>query len=285
MSEAGTLAFIYAETPLHPGTGSSLGVVDLPVQRERTTNFPTIQGSSLKGVLRAQTEDETAKSLFGQQEQAGLLSFSDAKLLLFPVRSLKGVFTWITCSAVLARLVRDLSALQVAVDWKDIPDVVQGKTLVTNTSDLVIQGNSQQVALEEYLFTPETSEWASKVAAWLAKNALPATDDFVWWRSKLQKSLIVLHDDDFRDFVTTATEVVARTALDAKTKTVKNGALWYQEFLPAETLFYSVAFAQSRNQGAKGSEVLQQFKDLKIERIQIGGDETTGKGFCKVRYL
>lgn len=46
------LMFIHALTGLHPGSGTALGVVDLPVQRERHTQWPTIPGSALKGVLR-----------------------------------------------------------------------------------------------------------------------------------------------------------------------------------------------------------------------------------------
>ncbi|HPZ82549.1 MAG TPA: RAMP superfamily CRISPR-associated protein, partial [Thermogutta sp.] len=44
--------FLHAQTGLHPGTGTALGVVDLPVQRERHTQWPTIAASALKGILR-----------------------------------------------------------------------------------------------------------------------------------------------------------------------------------------------------------------------------------------
>jgi len=37
---------------LHPGSGSELGIVDLPIQRERHTGYPKIEGSGLKGSLR-----------------------------------------------------------------------------------------------------------------------------------------------------------------------------------------------------------------------------------------
>ena len=42
---------IFTRTPLHVGAGSAVGVVDLPVMRERHTGYPVIPGSSLKGVL------------------------------------------------------------------------------------------------------------------------------------------------------------------------------------------------------------------------------------------
>ena len=41
-----------AETFLHPGSGQTANAIDLPVAREKTTNYPVIPGSSLKGALR-----------------------------------------------------------------------------------------------------------------------------------------------------------------------------------------------------------------------------------------
>jgi CRISPR-associated protein Cmr4 len=49
-----TLLFLHALTAMHPGSGTALGVVDLPVQRERHTGWPTIPGTSVKGVLKAE---------------------------------------------------------------------------------------------------------------------------------------------------------------------------------------------------------------------------------------
>jgi CRISPR-associated protein Cmr4 len=74
--------------------------------------------------------------------------------------------------------------------------------------------------------------------------------------------------------------------LNYETKTVKSGALFYQEFLPAETLFYAVVLAnpsRSRRE-ADGATLLGALQEyLRGGVLQIGGDETTGKGFCAVR--
>ena len=50
--------FLICETPLHAGSGDALGVVDLPIQRERHTGFPKIEASSLKGALRESFEEK-----------------------------------------------------------------------------------------------------------------------------------------------------------------------------------------------------------------------------------
>src|SRR5260221_14740243 len=59
--QQGRLLFLHAQTGLHPGSGTALGTVDLPVQRERHTQWPTIPGSALKGILRDRCR-ETAKA-------------------------------------------------------------------------------------------------------------------------------------------------------------------------------------------------------------------------------
>ncbi|HXG06608.1 MAG TPA: type III-B CRISPR module RAMP protein Cmr4, partial [Nitrososphaera sp.] len=103
---------IYTETPMHPGSGSSINrPIDLPIQRERHTDFPFIQSSTLKGVLLnyAKTSNGNVDEIFGKPDYAGLVSITDAKLAAFPVRTLSGVFGWITCPLILNRLVMDVS--------------------------------------------------------------------------------------------------------------------------------------------------------------------------------
>lgn len=104
--------FIKVVTPLHAGSGSDLGVVDMPIQRESHTSFPKIEASSLKGSIRSEftskNSEEEAEKIFGRGDDAGKLGFSDARILFFPVKSVKGVFAYITCPMVLDRLKEDL---------------------------------------------------------------------------------------------------------------------------------------------------------------------------------
>ena len=64
--------FLIVETPLHAGSGSDLGIVDLPIQREQHTDYPKIEASGLKGSIREifqakASEDEVklVKLVFG----------------------------------------------------------------------------------------------------------------------------------------------------------------------------------------------------------------------------
>ena len=61
---------LHAQTSLHPGSGTALGTVDLPVQRERHTLWPTIPGSALKGVLRDACRDHVKAEHGGDRATA-----------------------------------------------------------------------------------------------------------------------------------------------------------------------------------------------------------------------
>ncbi|MGI6209372.1 MAG: type III-B CRISPR module RAMP protein Cmr4 [Anaerolineae bacterium] len=294
MYEAKRMLFIYVETPLHAGTGRGLGAVDLPIQRERATQYPLVQASSIKGRLRAlvrgrcngNDEDPLVLTLFGRtgaegQNYAGALSPGDARLLLFPVRSLAGVFAWTTCADVLARFRRhaDLSGL-------DLPDFgeqgPQGNE-VWVSGDALTAGRS--VVLEDYSFTPKVDPLVGALGNWLAENALPE-EGYDYWTRELPRKLAILPDDAFRDFTLQATEVQTHVRLDAVTKTVESGALWTVESLPADSLLYAPLLATaSRNGGVEltGEQVLAELEQCELARTQLGGDETTGQGWVALR--
>lgn len=127
---------------------------------------------------------------------------------------------------------------------------------------------------------------AAEAAAWLAQRAV--SDAFT--KDRLKNHLVVLQDNDFTHFVRHATEVVARIGLDYEKKTVKSGALFYQEFLPAETLFYALVFAADsryENHKAPAADLLKYIDERlrEVQVLQIGGDETTGKGLCAVQLV
>ncbi|OQC30388.1 MAG: RAMP superfamily protein [Thermotogae bacterium ADurb.Bin062] len=304
--------FLIVETPLHAGSGSDLGVVDLPIQREKPTGFPKIESSGLKGCIRdafetarrtttvgtqtIQTSDKaTIDRAFGPEtggDHAGALGFSDARLLLFPVKSMKGVFAWITCPQVLERLRTDLGLA--GVEGISIP---KENTIPVN-SQLPIKGD--RIVLEEYTFNVKkdqnSSDPCSVFANWLSTNVFPQGNEYGYWREKMKKDLVVLSDDDFGDFVHLSTEVITRIKINNETGTVQDGALFTEEYLPSETILYSLALTTpvfrddndkgvfKQNQGIKEEElVMDYFVDGLPEVLQIGGNATIGKGIVRTR--
>lgn len=300
MYEQAALLGFYAETPLHPGTGQAIGAVDLPVQRERHTGYPLIPGSSIKGVLRAAAErvygngDQRVSILFGPSnerasEHAGALGVTDARILLFPVRSLFGVFAWITCPFVLERFHRDASLVGLPLEsWPQAAALQppQDQVLVALQSAVIREG---EVTLEEFTFPAQRQEAVQQTAQCIANYVFPALPEYEPWRTRVARHLVILPDNDFADFVRFATEVVARIALDDDTKTTsgKGGNLWYEEQLPSETVMYSLLLASRPRRQSNGlqsaADVLAELQRLALERVQVGGDETVGRGIVAVR--
>jgi CRISPR-associated protein Cmr4 len=294
--EKAAMLFLYCETPVHAGTGTSLSIVDLPIQRERITGLPIVQASSLKGVLRAEVErlkgKQIAEALFGPEtqrahEHAGCVSPHDARLLLFPIRSLVGVFAWATCPFVLERFKREMIAAGFQIGWQVPNPANSHQALVAESSEIIVEAT---VVLEEFAFKAQPSAEAKNIAEWLVKNAFPQSEEYKPFRDWLPHRFVILPDDAFRDFTQLATEVIARIRLKPETKTVAEGALWTEEHLPSETLLYAPIFvskplAPNANQlGLTDSDaVLQALRDLQLDRLQIGGDETVGRGIVKVR--
>lgn len=298
MTDIKTL-FIYTESPLHAGTGAGLGAVDLPIQREQTTGYPMIQGSGVKGALRSQStaDDDDKNVVFGPNNQpdfAGAAAFGDARILLFPVRALNGVFVWTTCESVLARFVRDCQPSNIPEGA--IPSASKGNAGIFNEGI----ANKDKIVLEEYIYeafsvsTQGQQSWAQ----WLAANVLPSDgQDGIYtqhYKPALEKRLVILPDNDFRDFTLYATQVVTRVALDDATKTVSQGP-FTMELLPADTVLYSPITAQNPRstsgsfpEGSKASDVIEWFNTKCFagnpSRIQIGGDETVGYGRVALRW-
>jgi len=299
MFEANSMLFIYVETPLHAGTGRGLGAVDLPIQRERTTGYPIVQASSLKGRLRAASDPNLNPqvgltkaehlAIFGPEagnasDHAGALSTGDARILLFPVRSLAGVFAWTTSVDALVRFRREAKMVGLSVDW-ELPAEPDRNTILVS-GDALIAGGS--VVLEEFSFTPDKSQadTVQAIGTWLAGYALPQMNEYQYWLKQLPPKLCILPEDAFRDFVLYGTEVQTHVQLDPSSKTVKEGP-WTTESLPVDTLLYAPLMAtKSRASGVdlNGKQVLEKVKGLGLVHTQLGGDETTGQGMVALRF-
>jgi len=303
MFKVSRLLFLVAESPLHPGSGSEIGVVDLPIQRERHTGYPKIEGSSLKGCIRESFDSRKNDGdyrtkislLFGPEESAehaGAMIITDARLLFFPVKSLKGVFAWVTCPMVLERFKRDILAFAISFPFpNEISSFSSLVGTVPEKSELFV---SSKVILEEFAFEVREHAGTSKMANLFA-NAVFGDSSYAFWKEKLSRSLVVLPDGDFCEFVKTSTEIVTRTKIDSVKGTVQKGGLWTEEYLPQDTVMYAVAaFTRARvADGAQeaggvkaqemGAEKMAQFFSDNLPRfIQVGGNQTVGKGFVRL---
>ena len=298
------IAFYHCHTPLHIGSGTTLDIIDLPIQREAHTDFPIMPSTSIKGVIRGEywinkvdnnpeipdeppeecfetinnkkvfkkdNNNEKCKffDLFGFGDKEGDIIFTDGKILLFPVKSVKGVFAWITCPLVLERFERDIGIDLGAKSLK-----IDDESAKAMGNEIVINGGDENyLVLEELSFKVENngSGIIENLYNQLPQELKDNTD---------KEKIAILSNNNFRYFVKNHTEVNARIRINQETGTVdkETGALWYEELVPAETVFYNLIL--SRTDSEDNINTITDFINDKI--FQFGGDETLGRGFTKV---
>jgi CRISPR-associated protein Cmr4 len=153
-------------------------------------------------------------------------------------------------------------------------EIICGNDIVVNNN------NTNTVVLEEYDFKKKDNLNVNSKIIDLGKSFFSDKND----QTAFEKIFAIISDEDFAHFVRYSTEVITRIALEKDRKITKNGALFYEEFLPAETLFYSmITFNDSRNKKDIKAEDLSKELSKNIKNIiQLGGDETIGKGFCEI---
>jgi len=298
--------FLIAETPIHPGSGGSVSIVDLPIQRERHTDYPKIEASGIKGCIREvfeklKKDNDMVSLIFGpeskgeEESYAGAIAFTDAKILLFPVKSLKEIFAWVTCPHVLERFRKDME-----IAGFDLPECfkeIKEHSIASN--NLIISDN--QIVLEEFTFEVKPDNQVKEIAKWFSEKIFPEERIYNYWREKLKKDLVILDDNEFRDFVKNSTEIITRTKI-GETGTVEEGP-WTEEYLPQDTILYSIAMASGlRVKGEEKKGIFKNANDAKDEArlvmdyfkkgidevkgiIQIGGNQTIGKGITRINFL
>ncbi|GAB6175574.1 type III-B CRISPR module RAMP protein Cmr4 [Desulfobaculum senezii] len=260
-----------AETAIHFGVGRSEGVVDLPIAREAATDYPVIYGSGLKGAFRQYVRDcgkseVDENDVFGDKdaESAGRLCFSDARILLYPVRCMTGSFVWITCPMVLERFKRDMKRFGEEVSF-NVPAIEKvGQAVTAN------KNSDGKLLIEDQLFEvlkkKSLGQGSDSIVASLNK-VIPV--EIV--RKQLKERLVVLSDSDFTHFVRFGVPIVARNVLQEGTK--KSNGLWYEEHLPADTIMYCGITA--RRDGVEEFTCL--LEDTPY--VQVGGNATVGQGW------
>jgi CRISPR-associated protein Cmr4 len=273
-------------------------VIDNPIQRERHTRHPSFAGSGIKGAIRHAWEQlggqvKHLNLLFGpapgESLYAGALSFGDAQLLAFPVRSLKGAYVYASSPLALARAQRLLRLVDVGVDWS-VPELADGQCCVGDAG--LLDQNKLHLEVFQYDAIGAHQARAAAIGKELSGRALGPEHGY--FAEKLARDFVILSDRDFSYFSEHATVVETHVRIDPKTGTAEKGGLFYTENLPPESLMISPILAgATRSKSDRldaeadrldADAVMAQLRTVIDGRIlQMGGDSTTGRGLLQVR--
>jgi len=309
MAQKKRTLFLYCEESLHAGAGSSTGTIDLPIQRERHTNFPKIESSSLRGAIREASYDtikgdatKEAKfiKIYGKKDDGTIHSavdFTDARILFFPVRSYHGVFAWITCPLVLERLQRDYKKMcqtDLPIDTSstnsDIPKIelnaIEDNTVIVQEASTIC--STKKAVFEEFIFDTKNQETKidnKEIGEWIA-NIFGSDNAII---NRLKTSIALVSNDVFRDFVVLYTHKITRNKIDSETGTADGVGLFNEEFLPPESILYSFITASeefSKNETRLSATDIMCFVEKNLPLLfRAGGDKGIGKGLLRKNIL
>jgi CRISPR-associated protein Cmr4 len=212
---------------------------------------------------------------------------SDAIPLLFPVRSLSGLFAWVTSLETLSRFQRDVAAYGVKVaPLPALPELDPEAAGVAPETPLL--SRKQTLVLEEFSFAVRVAEEVGALGAWLAETAFPEDPVFQFWRARAARNMVVLPEGAYRHFLEHGTQVVPRIRIDPLTGTASEGSLWTEEYLPPETLLFALVGANLPDSPPKeikkASDLIEWVRRLAPGPLQLGSGQTLGHGIVRVRW-
>ncbi|SMF44372.1 type III-B CRISPR module RAMP protein Cmr4 [Desulfovibrio gilichinskyi] len=261
-------------TPLHCGAIEAGEGIDFSVAREQFTNFPIIPATSLKGVWRdicqrtEEWKDEVAAA-FGSDSQevgknnSGLLGFVDAQILYLPVRLSVRTFFLITCPLQISRFndAREKKGLSTyAIKEQCENDIIISETLC----------DISKIYLEDIKLN------AKHKTLTLPTDGVPA---------HLTPRLALVSDNKFEWFASNAMAIHAHNKLSV---TKKSENLWYEELVPAESIFFG-QLLESPPYKAKEGDTAGKYSSKLITTappfFQIGRNYSTGHGLMQITVV
>jgi len=297
------LSIIRTLSPLHCGVGVGMNDIEAPVIRHKVSGHPIIPGSSIKGVLKdeystkAVDKKDDIEALFGadstdQNIFASAISVGDAILLALPVRSFYGTFAYLAspytlqqfkASVIRASLKKDLPSIPLHLGLQAAND--NYRVMITTNSFLQYHQENKSILLEELdliIDSQKANEWAELIADFFYDSEEE--------KDMFKRRFAIVDDNALNFLCTTSLPVNAHIRINEETGTVDNGALWYEETVPAETLFISIIGVDRSYKNGLTKDADSMAKILYTEDkttdlfTQFGGKSTTGNGLVSVRF-
>jgi CRISPR-associated protein Cmr4 len=256
------LVYCYLLSPLHTGGATQEGNL-LGIARESHTELPYVPSSTVRGKLRSMTEGALRTRLFGPDLEdvkdsdgkltQGNIWIGDGSVLWLPVPSLSHGVIWVSCPLLLQRWAR-----------------LVGKTGTLPVPNSFSGGNSKPIYLKDAILKASDLQNWQDWQVWVPEST-----------ADIQR-VLVLPDQHCTTLIQMSLWRQVKVKLDQE-KTVEGG-FRYEEAIPPDTLMY---FPWGTTAQANGSANLsqQEFDRLLANNnlLQIGGQESLGRGFVQVR--
>lgn len=263
-------------TNLHVGGGDSgYSVIGNEVEKDAVLHTPTIHASGMKGALRAQArqwvDDEKLWRWFGseikesqtdqQSSTPGSLRFLSAQLLARPVRVASGEIPYVMATSkeilqMFQELLSSFGFQSMVQQFDEIKMLDGGRRYI----------GGAKAAMVKEIEGPEEQKGG---------NLKPIAEDsglHKFFQETFPQTPVVILPHQILNEI--ELPVAARNQLENGIS--KN--LWYEEFVPHESVFYTFVLAQEKCD----SDLAAFDAFLKKDVIQIGGNASVGYGYIKV---
>jgi len=297
----GDLLILRAVSSIHTGVGRRGGIIDLPIQRDEH-GFPCIFSSSIKGALKTallnafinicgdfETARRAVMALLGPDPEEGesfesSIAILDAYLLAMPVRSLKGVYVYVTSPYLLERFAERLELLEnynTSSSIKQETQEITSKSLKSCIQELlrkvghghaICVNDCEKVSITEIGGALLVDEFLLEINS--VKNQSCSILKNLVGKLKLEKPLLILDDEDAKMVINRGLLRLTRVRLSRETKTVSTGP-WTEEYLPPKTILHTVILYKK--------PPLTRTFILKILKNQLTGEVT--KNLSDAEYL
>jgi len=259
------LTIVRAITPVHAGAGRTSGIVDLPIQRDEY-GYPCIYSSSLKGALKTallqallRENHYYAKArnaiqvLLGPEPEEGEafespIAILDAYLLAIPVRSLKGIYVYVTSPLLIKRFYERFELYR-TISQGDEQKTSEIEELANMLNKIV----EQKLEPHEAICIGEDKECDKLRVKELEGKVVLAEEYFLDLKDKnddktkilsllnLDKPLLIVSDENetAKNIIERSILRFTRVRLKRETKTVDAGP-WTEEYLPPKTILHTM---------------------------------------------
>lgn len=278
------LLFLQTQAALHTGRPEA----PERLSRDADSGRPILRPASLLGALRKQmrdglydryraeadwkraaAEDPGLSALFGvrdDEDRPANLSVQTGQLLLLPVRSLQGVFTWICSPGVFTGLVQHLAMLDLD-PLPEIPNLNPFEALCHETHPCLLDG--QHLLLEELSFQRKGD--LGSLLAWLSQDGLFGGLEQA---GLLPQRLVMVSDTAFDHFMRYAMVPLVRSEPVAERRT----RLQHIEMLPPDSWFYTLLSLDESQNWDEHAQALPSY-------AYIGSHRGTGHGLCALHLI
>ncbi len=255
MYNNGNIIYLKALSPIQVGDSKSISGSIKNIQRD-ANNLPKIDSTIIKGALK-QNYKGNSDLLFGREGSSnyGNLGFMDARFLLLPVRTSENIYEYITSPKVIIDFLKECAG---AENQKIIEEITKLKEMILNNKCILVSGKTtSKITILDINFSVEPSKKSIK----LLHKILSHVAD--------KKTVYMLNDEDFEEFVNYGIEDVTRVKLN----NMKNQNMFHEENIPENTVFYSKVMQTS---------LMDDVEYNLPKNICLGGGQTLGKGRMKL---